>query len=64
MIFLQVTKFDVYDALAGRLVCDLKVMAMEFILRSKSFDLTELAKQVLGENRVDIGEEAVAGVYR
>jgi DNA polymerase alpha subunit A len=44
---------DSRSAVAGRLVCDVKISAMELI-RARSYDIASLASQVLGFNEDQI----------
>lgn len=50
------------NATCGRLVCDIKISAMELI-RSKSYDLTQLANQLLKKPRQDIPFEDIRNIY-
>uniref|UniRef100_A0A5S6Q974 DNA polymerase n=1 Tax=Trichuris muris TaxID=70415 RepID=A0A5S6Q974_TRIMR len=52
------TKGALRDLVAGRLLCDVKTMAMEFI-RAKGYSLQDLALEVLNENCEAIEPESV-----
>lgn len=51
------------DLMAGRLICDIKISAKELI-RSRSYDLTELVDQVLHKQRIEIPTEKIKDMYR
>ncbi|KAF7495442.1 DNA polymerase alpha catalytic subunit [Sarcoptes scabiei] len=48
--------------LSGRLVCDTKILSKELI-RSKSYDLTELAAQILRKGRFEIEQNLLPSYY-
>lgn len=52
---------DSRSAVAGRLVCDVKISAMELI-RARSYDLVCLASQVLGLNEDEISTYTGSGL--
>ena len=47
----------------GRIICDIKISAKE-LMRCKSYDLTELTKQVLKSERTQIPFEEFKNMYR
>lgn len=49
--------------LAGRLVCDIKILGKELI-RSKSYDLTELAAVILKKGRFEIDQTLLPNYYK
>ncbi|XP_067131539.1 DNA polymerase alpha catalytic subunit [Centruroides vittatus] len=50
------------NALCGRLFCDVKLSAKE-LLRCKSYDLTELVKQVLDKDRIELSSDDIFKTY-
>ncbi|XP_052784839.1 DNA polymerase alpha catalytic subunit-like [Mya arenaria] len=50
------------SATCGRIVCDLKISAKELV-RLKSFDLTELALQILKQKRVELDFDQIRNMY-
>ncbi|KAJ8030159.1 DNA polymerase alpha catalytic subunit [Holothuria leucospilota] len=50
------------NATCGRLICDIKISAMELI-RSKSYDLTQLTNQILKKPRQNIPLEDIRNMY-
>ena len=46
----------------GRMVCDIKISAKELI-RSRSYDLTELTNVILKQKRTEIDYEQVKNMY-
>ncbi|XP_071838856.1 DNA polymerase alpha catalytic subunit-like [Apostichopus japonicus] len=50
------------NATCGRLICDIKISAMELI-RSKSYDLSQLTNQLLKKPRQDIPFEDIRNMY-
>ncbi|KHJ48876.1 DNA polymerase [Trichuris suis] len=57
------TKAALRDLVAGRLLCDIKTMAMEFI-RAKGYSLQDLASHVLDEHWEPIEPEGVKPCFR
>ena len=57
-----IRKRDRIGMTCGRSIVDIKISARELI-KSKSYDLTELAHQVLGETRRDIDQEVLLSSY-
>ncbi|XP_023226396.1 DNA polymerase alpha catalytic subunit-like [Centruroides sculpturatus] len=51
------------NALCGRLFCDVKLSAKE-LLRCKSYDLTELVKQVLDKDRIELSSDDIFKTYK
>ncbi|KAJ8309966.1 hypothetical protein KUTeg_011831 [Tegillarca granosa] len=49
-------------ATCGRMVCDVKISARELI-RSRSYDLTELANQILKLKRIEVDYEQIKNMY-
>lgn len=50
------------NATCGRLVCDIEISAKELI-RCKSYNLTELATQILKTERVALPQENIRNLY-
>lgn len=49
-------------AACGRLVCDIKLSAKELI-RSRSYDLTELANVILKSKRLELDYDQIRNMY-
>lgn len=57
------TKAGVKSMFSGRIMCDTRTSSMEMI-RARSYDLTELTKQVLDKDRVVINPSEIASCYK
>lgn len=48
---------------SGRVMCDVRISAMEFI-RARSYDLTELMSQILGKTRVEYNHKSLVDAFK
>ncbi|CAP32014.2 Protein CBG13184 [Caenorhabditis briggsae] len=56
------SKSGQWELTAGRMMLDSKLAAMELV-KSRSFDLTELSQQILGTNRREIYSNEISNLY-
>lgn len=57
------TKATFRSMFSGRVMCDIKTSAMELI-KSRSYDLTELSSQLLQKTRIDYNHDAIIEAYK